>query len=88
MAVAINVTPAVPVSRQSAMNIEVTGNADDGTRCYLLMDHPEGDDYKSQEFAGDFLWMTVVPDQADSLTIRLRKASDDSDIATTTVVVV
>lgn len=87
MAASITVTPSEPVHNRTAMNIVVEDNDDDGTVCYLLMDHPSGDDYKSQLFAGNWTWMTVIPDQEDTITVRLRKASDDSDLATTTVAV-
>lgn len=60
---------------------------DDSGRRYLVMDHPLGDDYRSQVFSGNFVWSSVIPDQADTLTIRLRRADDDSDVATATLTV-
>ncbi len=59
---------------------------------YLLMDAPAGtDDKKSQLFTpavgGTFEFNNFIFDTAGSWTIRLRKASNDSDAATLAVTV-
>jgi hypothetical protein len=60
-------------------------------RYYILGDAPSGDDLRSHEFNvsadGDHVWMNVVFPVAGSWTLRLRDASDDSDVATVAVTV-
>ena len=58
---------------------------------YILADAPSGDDLRSHEFNvsadGGHVWMNVIFPVAGSWTLRLRDASDDSDVDTTAVTV-
>ncbi|TFH66384.1 MAG: hypothetical protein E4G90_03835 [Gemmatimonadales bacterium] len=61
-------------------------------RYYILADAPAGvDDLKSHVFGvdenGDSAWDNVIFPAAGSWTLRLRDASDDSDVATAAVTV-
>lgn len=61
-------------------------------RYYILADAPAGtDDLKSHEFSpdedGKHSWNGVIFPAAGSWTLRLRNASDDSDVATAAVTV-
>lgn len=82
MSAMLAVTPNAPIPTQTAVNIDVVGNVDDATQCYILVDNNTGDDHKSQLFSGNWTWMGLILDQVDAVTVRLRKASDDSDIVT------
>ena len=60
-------------------------------RFYLLMDNPSGDDDKSYEFnvseAGAHEFNNFIFPNAGSWTVRLRNASNDSDVQTQAVTV-
>jgi hypothetical protein len=91
MSVAITVTPSGPIAKKSAARIDLTGH-DATTASYLFVDAPTGtDDAKSVRFVashdGKFTWDNYVFPVAGSYTVRLRKVSDDSDIATQAVTV-
>ena len=58
---------------------------------YLLFDNPDGDDGKSYLFGvsetGSHQFNSYIFPNAGSWTVRLRDASDDSDVATLAVTV-
>ena len=60
-------------------------------RFYLLFDNPDGDDGKSYEFGvnedGDHEFNSYIFPNAGSWVVRLRDASDDSDVTTEAVTV-
>jgi hypothetical protein len=99
MAAALTITPAsgAVTAKHSVCRIDVTGaspNNDDGTelRLYILADAPEGvDDGRSEVFAvsadGKHSWLNYIFPEAGSWTLRLKKVSDDSDVATLAVTV-
>lgn len=89
MSVAIVCTPTAPRAKIDACRVNVTG-ADSTTESYLLFDSPAGvDDGKSYSFVassdGKHEFNSYIFPAAGSWTIRLRKKSDNSDIATQAV---
>lgn len=99
MAAALTITPAsgAVTAKKSVCRIDVTGaamNNTDGTelRLYILADAPVGtDDARSEVFAvsadGKHSWFNYIFPVAGAWTLRLKKVSDNSDVATLAVTV-
>lgn len=96
MPVAIGITPASGsiTAKRTACRIDVTG-ADNSTPSYLVVDAPTGtDDGRYVNFIasgtgsnGAYTWNNYIFPIAGSYTLRLKKVSDNSDLATTAVTV-
>ncbi len=78
-------------AKLEAVHIQVTG-ADPAVVSYILADAPVGqDDLRSHVFApssdGKHVWNEVIFPTTGAWTLRLRKLSDNSDLATAAVTV-
>ena len=88
---ACNITVAAADANDAAEYDENDVPTEPAFEYYILADAPSGDDLRSHAFNvsadGDHVWTNVIFPVAGSWTLRLKDASDDSDVATQSVTV-